>query len=533
MSDDKHQQDLATEIENHQKSGEFDKALEISERALESDPVDLEAYDSRWELIAEMFSREDAQKRIYPEIETLLQTHPETPEVLYTAYWGYRCLPDSAKDVPSNLLDKMLQYPRTKMYLVALLNLAERSEAVSQQWHYYQRVIDECTISDGPSTWYWGAYQKMLRLAEEDRSLASDDYLNGLIDECLKVHLAYCKETQQWFGWAYTEAVKYRLKLNNRLDKALETLARAEIRLGEEEEQTWLVENNKGSVEGVHKDFSRLRSEIYLQQKRWRDAYDGLLANAPNFLESLSARFSEGSLNYFYMLGRSAEGIGEWETARCHYADAYFAVPLFPSFGPRKSPHAEARAGLERVYHQMARGETTDTFEAFLKDTEAEYRIREDADREKIRQKFITNRLNQKATDFRLQTLQGATYTLSEMLGKVVLLDVGASWCGPCNIVMPEVKTVYKHFSESDEVVVLGINDGEAPQKVREFLNQHQPLWPVLLDPHRQVLQTYQIRAFPCFILIDKGGNWQYSFNSSNLMNGQPLIWMIEALLSD
>ena len=74
----------------------------------------------------------------------------------------------------------------------------------------------------------------------------------------------------------------------------------------------------------------------------------------------------------------------------------------------------------------MERGETADTFAAFLKDTEAEYRIREDADREEIRQKFITNRLNEKAADFRLQTLEGETYTLSEMLGKVVLLDVGA-----------------------------------------------------------------------------------------------------------
>ena len=91
--------------------------------------------------------------------------------------------------------------------------------------------------------------------------------------------------------------------------------------------------------------------------------------------------------------------------------------------------------GLERVYHQMQRG-ATDTFEAFLKDTETEYRIREDADREKIRQKFIANRLNKKATDFRLETLQGEVYTLSEMSGKVVLLDVGASWCGPCNMAM-------------------------------------------------------------------------------------------------
>ena len=78
MSDDNRQQNLATQIKNYHRSGEFDKALEISARALESDPPDLEAYDSRWRLIAEMFSEADAKKKIRPEIESLLRTHPET-----------------------------------------------------------------------------------------------------------------------------------------------------------------------------------------------------------------------------------------------------------------------------------------------------------------------------------------------------------------------------------------------------------------------------------------------------------------------
>ena len=523
MSDDKQQQDLATQIKNYHRSGEFDKALEISNRVLKSDPPDLEAYDSRWRLIAEMFSEEDAKKRIVPEIETLLRTQPETPELLYTACWGYKKLPGRAKNVPNSLFDKMLQYPKTKLYLTALLGLAQRSEGTDQEWHYYQRIINECTISDGPSSWYMLAYEKMLRLAEQDRTLASDDYIDELIDGLLNAHLYMCRETQQWYGWAYTDAVKRRIKLNNRLDKALETLERAEIRLAEKEEQTWLVENNKGSVEEVHKDFSRLRAEIHFRQERWREAYDGLLANAPDFLESLWTRFKEDSMNYFYMLGRSAEGIGEWETARHYYANAHFAP----------TAHAEAQVGLERVYHQMERGETTDTFEAFLKNTEVEYRIREDADRENIRQKFITNKLNKKATDFRLETLEGETYTLSEMLGKVVLLDVGASWCGPCNMAIPHLKIVYERFSTTDDVVVWGVNDGETPQKVQESLDKHQPPWPVLLDPNREVAEAYKVRAIPKFIFIDKNGYWQYSFGSSNIIDGQPLIWMIEALISD
>ncbi len=286
MSNDNHRQDLVTQIREHRSSGELDKALEISACALESNPADLEACGSRWELIADMFPEEEAGKRIHPEIESVLGTHPETPEVLEIAYWGYRCLPGGARNIPDSLFDKMLQYPRTRVYQAALFGLARRSQDAPQKWHYYQRLIDECTASDIPGlSWYLLAHEEMLRLAEEDRSLASDDSLDELIDRFLKAHLSYCQDTQQWFGWAYTEAVKWRLKFNIRLDKALGTLERAEIRLGEEEEQEWLVRLD-GSVEEAHKDIMRLRGEIHLQQERWREAYDELAANAPDLLGS-------------------------------------------------------------------------------------------------------------------------------------------------------------------------------------------------------------------------------------------------------
>ena len=485
--------------------------------------TDLEVCGSRWRLIADMFPEEEARKRICSEIETLLRIHPETPEVLDTAYWGYMSLPGRTKNVPDSLFDKMLQYPRTEIYQAALLGLAERSEDIHQKWHYYQRVIDECTASDVPgNSWYFGAYQHILWLVEDDLFPASDDYLDGLIDGCLKAHLAMCKETQQYFGWAYTEAVKWRLKFNIRLDKTDEILDRAETRLWEAEEQKWLVEHNKGSVEKASKKIARLRAEVSFRQERWREAYDGLLANIPDFLESLSERFNEDTANYYYMLGRSAEGIGEWEKARRYYADAHFAP----------TPYAEARAGLKRIYNQIER-RSTDTFEAFLKAAETEYRIREDTDREKIRQRLITNKHNKKATDFRLETLQGETYTLSEMSGKVVLLDIGSSRTRVHNRQIPEVKIVYEHFSKVDDVVILGINDGRTTYQARKFIDEYQMPWPILLDPHGEVRKAYQIIGIPCSILIDKAGNWQYSGRYLDPISGQPLIWLIEALLSD
>ena len=512
------------------------KRLQVDQELL---TMDLETYLSQWKLIAETLPEEEARKRIIPEIETLLRAHPENLEVLETAYWGYRCLPGLAKNVPMRLFDKILRYPNTEIYQAALFGLAERSEDASQKWHYYQRVTDEFTASDAPVlSWYMLAYEEMLRLAEVDRSLASDDYLDELTDGLLKAHLAYCEDTQQYFGWAYTATVEWRLKFNNRLDKAYEILERAEIRLGEAEEQKWLIEHNKGSVEKEHKRISHLRAEIYLRQERWEEAYDALSTNSPDYLGSLWTRFNERTLNYFYILGRAAEGMGAWEEARRYYANAHFAPTLHSEKVRRSHVDAHAvpihqgkgRAGLERVHHQIARRKTTDAFDAFLKDTEAEYQIREAADLERIRQQLITNRFNKKATDFRLETLEGETYTLSAMSGKVVLLTVGVS---QPMMATSEVKLAYERFSKNDDVVVLGINDGETSHQVRQFIDEHQPPWPVLLDPHREVSKAYQIESRPSFILIDKAGNWQYSFEGPHLVKGQPLIWMIEALLSD
>ena len=528
MSDDNHQQDLATQIEKLHQTGEFDKALEISTRALEANPSNLRAYGLRWRLIADMFSEAAARKRIQSEIESFLRTQPENPEVLRTAYWGYRGLPLDDWDVPRSLFDTMLQYPGTEIHLLALLGLAAQSEDAREKWHFYQRVIDELTVSDPIElSWYFLAYEEMLWLAKEDRSLVSDDFLDEFLDRYLKDLLYNRQDTQRWFGGAYTEAVEWRLKFHVRLDKALKILENAESRLEEKEEQEWFVEAYEESVEEAHKYIARLRAEVYFRQERWRESYDGLVANPPGYSESLWRRleqtmYGESITNYFWLLGRSAEGIGKWEKARRYYADAHFAP----------TPHPESRAGLERVYHQIERG-AADTFEAFLEDTEAEYRIREDTDREEIRQKIIKNRLSKKATDFSLETLEGEVYTLSAACGKVVLLDVGASWCVPCNATIPEVEMIYDRFRGVDDVAIWGINDGETPEQVQKFLEEHQTPWPILLDRRKQVREAYQIKGLPFFILIDRAGKWQYSFIGSNLIGGQPLIWMIEALLED
>ena len=90
----------------------------------------------------------------------------------------------------------------------------------------------------------------------------------------------------------------------------------------------------------------------------------------------------------------------------------------------------------------------------------------------KIRLKIVQEQARQEGQPtFTLETLDREAFTLSAMRGKVVLLDVGASWCGPCNDGdSGDRRPSTSRFSKTDgNVAIWGINDGESPQRSAEI----------------------------------------------------------------
>jgi peroxiredoxin len=114
-------------------------------------------------------------------------------------------------------------------------------------------------------------------------------------------------------------------------------------------------------------------------------------------------------------------------------------------------------------------------------------------------------KVGQKAPDFRLQNLNGQTVSLEDLLGKAILLNFWATWCGPCRGEMPYLEEIYQDWSD-DELILLTVNYGESASQAKNFLQSNNLTLPVLLDSRKVVAEQYYITAIPTTFFIDKDG---------------------------
>lgn len=110
------------------------------------------------------------------------------------------------------------------------------------------------------------------------------------------------------------------------------------------------------------------------------------------------------------------------------------------------------------------------------------------------------------APAFSLPDDRGKIHRLADFKGKVIYIDLWASWCAPCRVEMPNFKKLKDKFKDNDKVVFMGIAvfDGEADW--RKALSEEKPEWLQLYDTSSAVADSYVAAAIPKYILIDKNG---------------------------
>jgi peroxiredoxin len=106
--------------------------------------------------------------------------------------------------------------------------------------------------------------------------------------------------------------------------------------------------------------------------------------------------------------------------------------------------------------------------------------------------------------DFSLTDLQGKSWALHDLRGKVVLVNFWATWCPPCRKEMPDLDALYLKFKDQG-LIILAISDEDAT-KVRPFLKERPVTYPVLLDPGRKVNDVFHIDGIPKSFVYDREG---------------------------
>jgi peroxiredoxin len=114
------------------------------------------------------------------------------------------------------------------------------------------------------------------------------------------------------------------------------------------------------------------------------------------------------------------------------------------------------------------------------------------------------------APDFSITTADGEYVTLEDMRGKVVLLDFWGTWCSPCVASVPALRDLQKRFSKEPQFKMISVSSRDQEATWREFIEKNQMVWTQYLDRDQHVVRTFDVRAYPTYILIDAEGIVRY-----------------------
>ncbi len=110
------------------------------------------------------------------------------------------------------------------------------------------------------------------------------------------------------------------------------------------------------------------------------------------------------------------------------------------------------------------------------------------------------------APDFSLTDINGKTFTLSSLRGKIVVIDFWGSWCGWCIKGMPEMKKYYEKYKGKLEIV--GVDCGDTQEKWKSAVKELGLPWIHVYNPKGMgdITQTYGIQGFPTKFIVGKNG---------------------------
>ena len=126
-----------------------------------------------------------------------------------------------------------------------------------------------------------------------------------------------------------------------------------------------------------------------------------------------------------------------------------------------------------------------------------------------MRDELFPVEVGSRAPSFVARTVDGtgAVRTLEDFRGKVVVLNVWATWCAPCIVEMPSFERLHRQFPNSDlRVVAVSIDDLVGADSVRNYAKGLGLTFEILLDSTHTIDRIYQVTGYPETFVIARDG---------------------------
>ncbi|MDX1479463.1 MAG: TlpA disulfide reductase family protein [Saprospiraceae bacterium] len=140
----------------------------------------------------------------------------------------------------------------------------------------------------------------------------------------------------------------------------------------------------------------------------------------------------------------------------------------------------------------------------------------------------------QPAPDFTYTSIDGEQVSFSDFKGKIVYLDVWATWCGPCKAEMPHAKKLKEKYADNPSVVFMYVSVDEDKEKWEKFLADDPEFTGVHLITgtgwESDLTDAYMIKGIPRYILVDQQGKI-VSASAPRPSSGEKIEGMINELL--
>jgi cytochrome c biogenesis protein CcmG/thiol:disulfide interchange protein DsbE len=112
----------------------------------------------------------------------------------------------------------------------------------------------------------------------------------------------------------------------------------------------------------------------------------------------------------------------------------------------------------------------------------------------------------EQAPNFELTTFEGQTYRLSELEGKVVVVNFWASWCESCKPEARDLEEAWRMLQDRGDVVFLGVDYVDTEPEAMAYLEQFEITYPNGPDKRTEISQAFRIKGVPETYVIDREG---------------------------